>query len=86
MHYKIAWIGLAADMSCTRYRQNCAFTLYMLQSCELSAHENRHVFSKISDAIAGFADTPPVVMCVSREREDKEKQRAVCIVTLYVLN
>jgi len=86
MHYKIGWIGLATVKSCTRYRRNCAFTVYMLQSCELSTHEYRHVFSKISDAIAGFADTPPVVMCVSRDREDKEKQRAVCIVTLYIFN
>ena len=74
MHYKIVWTGLATDKSCTRYRSKYAFTVYMLQSCELTTPQSRYVCSKLSEAIAGFADTPPIVMSVSRQRGKSETQ------------
>jgi len=88
MHYKIGWRRLATVKSCTRYRRKYTFTIYMFQSSELSAPDCRHVCSKLSEARADSADTPHIVMCVSRERERevKEKQRTVCIVTLYIFN
>jgi hypothetical protein len=45
------------------------FTIYTLQSCELSTPQSRHVCSKLSEATAGFGDTPETVLSVSRERE-----------------
>jgi len=40
----------------------------------LSTHESRHVCSKLSDAIAGFTDTPPTVLSVSRGRGKRETE------------
>jgi len=77
MHYKIRWIGLATDKSCTRYRLKYAFTIHMLQSCELSTHECRHVCRKLNEATTGFADTPPIVMSVSRERGKRETEDSI---------
>ena len=74
MQYKICWIGLATDKSCTRYRRKYDFTVYMLQSCELSAPESRHVCSAVSEALAGFADTTHTVLFVSRERGKRETE------------
>jgi hypothetical protein len=72
MHYKTGWIGLATVKSCTRYRRKYSFTIYMLQSCELSTHECRHECSKLSEVIAGFTDTPHNALCVSRGRGKRE--------------
>jgi hypothetical protein len=74
MHYKIGWIGLAADKSRTSYRRKYAVTAYMLQSCELSTLQSKHVCSKLSEAVAGSTDTPPIVMSVLRERAKRETQ------------
>ena len=74
MHYKIGWIGLATEKSCTRYRRKYAFNLYMLHSCELSTHDCRHVCNKLSEAIAGSTDTPQILMCLSREREREKRE------------
>jgi len=49
----------------------------MLQSCELSTPQSRHVCSKLSEAIAGFGDTPHIVLSVSREKGKGETQDSV---------
>jgi len=78
MQYKICWTGLATDKSCTHYRRKYDFTVYMSQSCELSAPESRHVCSAVSEAQAGFADTPHIVLSVSRERGKRETEDSMC--------
>jgi len=83
MQYKICWIGLATDKSFTRYRRKYAFTVYMLQSCELSAPESRHVCSAVSEALAGFADTPHIVLSVSRERGKRETEESMSSEIIY---
>ena len=83
MRYKIGWIGLATDKSCTRYNRKYVFTIYILQSCEMQTAECRHVRSKLSEAIAGCADTPPLC-CVCQEGGEKEENSAVCVVKLYI--
>jgi len=40
----------------------------------VSTPESRHMGSRHSEAIAGFADTPPIVLSVSRERGKRETQ------------
>ena len=52
----------------------------------MSTRKSRHVCSKLSEAIAVFADTPHIVLSVLREREKKGKHRTVCIVKLYIIN
>jgi hypothetical protein len=68
---------MATDKSCTRYRRKYTFTVYMLQRCELSSCECRHICRKLSEAIAGFADPPLVVMCVSRESGKRETESSM---------
>ena len=74
MHYKTGWIGLAIVKSFTRYRPKYALNLYMLQSCELYTPKSRHVCSKLSEETVDSADTPHIVMSVSRERGKRESE------------
>jgi len=67
-------IGLATDKSCTRYHRKYDFTVYVLQICELSTPESRYECSALSEAPAGFADTPHIVLSVSRERGKRETE------------
>jgi len=71
MHYIIESIGLATEKSYTHYRCKYAFTVHMLQGYGLATPKSRHVGSKLSEAIAGFADTPPIVLSVSRKRKKR---------------
>ena len=72
MQYKIGWIGLATDKSCTRYSRKYALPIYMLHSCEMYTPESRHVRSKLSETVAGCADTA-TMCCLCQEREEKEE-------------
>jgi len=67
MHYKIAWLGLAADKSCTRYRRKYTFTIHKLQSCELSTHESRHVLQNQWVTNRLRRPTDHCAVCVKRE-------------------
>jgi len=73
MQNKICIIRLDIDKSCTRYSRKYSFTIYMLQSCELSTPQSRHVCSKLSEVIAGCADAPHIVLCVLREEGEGEE-------------
>jgi len=84
MQNKICMIGLDIDKSCTRYSHKYAFTRYMLQSCELSTAESRHVCSKLSEAIAGCADAPHIVLSVSREKGEGEEQGSMYSDTVHL--
>jgi len=44
----------------------------------LSAPESRYLCSAVSEAIAGFADTPHIVLSVSRGRGKRETEDSMC--------
>jgi len=74
------------DKPCKLYHRKYAFTIHMLQSCEMSTPESKHVCSKHIEAIAACADAPPIVLSVSRGRGEREtqdsmKKETVCDLT-----
>ena len=72
--YKMGCLGLATDKFCTHYDWKYAFTIYILQSFDLSTPKSRRVCSKLSEAIVRCADTPSIVLSVSREGGKRETQ------------